>query len=101
MKTTAVSSKSYFVAVVLSSVFGILGVHFFYLGRFLHGVVDLGLSICGLWFIVTGQPFIGASFLFVDWLHTLVVTIRLLIGIEHDGEGKRIPYPGQRVQELE
>ena len=40
-----VSPKSYVWAVCLVGIFGTLGVHHFYLGRWVHGMFDLGLVI--------------------------------------------------------
>jgi len=42
-----VSPKSYGVAVCLSTIFGVLGIHHFYLGRYLHGLLDVTMTIGG------------------------------------------------------
>lgn len=92
------SSKNYAVAVILSGIFGILGVHHFYCGRHLHGFIDLALSIGGfyyLWF--SDMQYIGIILLAIDAIHTLIVTIQLLIGAYRDGDGKIIAYPGQQL----
>jgi TM2 domain-containing membrane protein YozV len=39
------SSKKYSTAVCLSGIFGIIGIHHFYLGRWMHGIVDLSMTI--------------------------------------------------------
>ena len=101
---TETSDKSYAVAVCLAAVFGVLGIHHFYLGRLLHGIFDLGLSIAGFTLIVMGQSealiMTGAILLGIDVLHTLYVTFKLLVGEYNDGQGKLVTYPGQkRIQE--
>ncbi|HUF74056.1 MAG TPA: NINE protein [Gammaproteobacteria bacterium] len=91
------SNKSYAVAVALSGVFGVAGVHHFYLGRYIEGTIDFSLLVATIYFFVTGQ--IGWAILFgvVDALHTFVITIMLLTGSFKDGKGKVICYPGQRL----
>jgi len=89
------SKKSYGTAVALSGIFGILGIHHFYLERWGMGIFDLGLSIIGLTLILLGNPW-GMLFLLVDFIHTIFVTVKLLIGDYKDGYGKIIPYPGQK-----
>ena len=61
------SSKSYAVSVCLVGVFGTVGVHHFYLGRWLHGAFDLSLVI------------MTVGFLFIFWPLS-VVTLDILIG---------------------
>ncbi len=91
------SPKDYVVAVALSGVFGILGIQHFYLGRYLEGTCDLGLSITGYYFLMTGEVGLGILALFIDGIHTIVVTIMLLTGSFRDGDGHRVCYPGQRL----
>ena len=91
------SSKKYVVAVCLSAVFGILGIHFFYLERYAIGLMDLLLSIAGLHFLFAGQVALGIGLLAVDFLHRLIVTIMLLSGSCRDGRGDLVCYPGQRL----
>ncbi|MGH7830824.1 MAG: NINE protein [Candidatus Binatia bacterium] len=88
-----VSKKRYAVAVILSAVFGIFGIHFFYLGRIGYGLLDLGLSLFAIYLFFDGQLIGAVIVAAIDYLHS-VVTFRLLTGNEYDGEGKRIPYPG-------
>ena len=90
-----ISRKKYSVAVVLSGVFGVVGVHHFYLGRPLTGLFDVGLTIAFIYFFAIGQPLWGAGFLIADIAHSLVVTIQLLIGAYRDGDGAVVAYPGQ------
>lgn len=90
-----ISRKSYGAAVCLSAVFGVLGIHHFYLGRHLHGLFDLGLTASFIYFFAIDRAIIGLIFLVVDVLHTLIVTIQLLVGAYRDGEGGIVAYPGQ------
>lgn len=104
MGQTAFSEKRYAVAVILSAIFGVLGVHHFYLGRWGHGLFDLFLTFGGLALIIVGGfpwVFLGIAMLIVDGIHTFVVTIRLLIGEYRDGRGLKVPYPGQEKQNIE
>lgn len=91
------SEKSYLVAVCLSAIFGVMGVHHFYLGRYLEGLFDFGLFVATLYFYFTGQLVWAFAFLAVDYLHTFIITIMLLTGSFRDGKGKTICYPGQRL----
>jgi len=93
----AASRKSYATAVILSSVVGFLGVHHFYLGRWLEGVVDLGLTVGWISCFARGEPILGILFLIADFGHSFVVTIMLLTGNFRDGEGRRVCYPGQQL----
>jgi len=91
------SEKSYVVAVCLSGIFGVIGVHHFYLGRYIEGTIDFSLFVATLYFFFSGQ--IGWAILFavVDGLHTFIITIMLLTGSFRDGAGRLICYPGQRL----
>ncbi len=91
------SDKNYGVAVALSGVFGLLGIHHFYLGRFFHGLVDLSLTLTGVYFLMGEQEVLGWSILAVDYIHTIVVMIMLLIGAYKDSQGKFVAYPGQKI----
>lgn len=91
------SERSYGVAVSLSAIFGILGVHHFYLGRIAHGLFDLSLSISGFTFLAMDRPIPAIVLLGIDWLHTIVVTFQLLVGAYRDGQGRLVTYPGQRI----
>ena len=94
-----ISPKKYSTAVVLSGLFGILGIHFFYIGRIGYGLFDLVLSLTAAYLFITGE--IGAALLVLalDYIHTVVVTFRLLTGKEVDGQGRRILYPGQKIED--
>lgn len=94
------SDKSYGAAVALCMIFGVVGIHHFYIGNVVHGFVDLGLFIVGFSLVLfSGEPsmiFLGAMLILADVIHTFVVTILLFIGKVKDGEGRLIAYPGQR-----
>lgn len=91
------SDKSYAVAVILSGIFGMLGIQHFYLGRWGEGVLDLGLSFAWLYAFAVGQPLAAWGFFCLDLLHTVVVTYLLLVGKFKDGQGKPVTYPGQQA----
>ena len=95
------SPKSYGVAVALSGIFGVVGIHHFYLGNILHGLIDAGLLLTGVAFIGAGETnadsgFIafGVLLLLIDVLHTLIVTYRLIAGKQKDGHGRLVVAPG-------
>ena len=92
----AISSKKYSTAVVLSAVFGVIGIQHLYLRRWGEAALDIGLTMTALFFLTIGsEPLIGAAVLGLDILHTTVVTTLLLIGKFRDGAGKIVAYPGQ------
>ena len=93
-----VSTKSFAVAVSLCGVFGLAGIHHFYLGNILHGIFDLGLLIVGLVLISSADgslATIGGLLLFIDFLHTIFVMYYLFTGKTKDGAGRLVVYPGQ------
>jgi len=92
------SPKSYVVAVCLSGIFGMLGIHHFYLGRWLHGLVDISMTISAFLLIVFKHPVPGFLLLFVDFIHALIITIMLLTGAYKDGDGDLVMYPGQLLK---
>ncbi len=91
------SEKSYVVAVCISAVFGVMGVHHFYLGRYIEGTIDFSLFVATLYFYFTGQLGWAALFFIADALHTFIITIMLLTGTFKDGKGYTICYPGQKL----
>jgi TM2 domain-containing membrane protein YozV len=91
------SPKKYSTAVILSAVFGFVGVQHFYLGRLSEGLLDLGLTFAWLYCFATAQFLLGAAFLIADIVHALAVTIMLLTGNFRDGGGHVVCYPGQRL----
>jgi hypothetical protein len=91
------SNKSYAVAVCLSAIFGVMGIHHFYIGRYLEGMVDFTLFVLTMYFWFTGQLGLAALFFIIDGIHTFIITIMLLTGSFKDGEGRIICYPGQKI----
>ena len=91
------SEKSYGVAVCLSAIFGVMGIHHFYIGRYLEGVIDFALFVATLYFYFSGQLLWAVLFFAIDGLHTFIITIMLLTGTFKDGKGNYICYPGQRL----
>ncbi|MDO6638933.1 MULTISPECIES: NINE protein [Shewanella] len=100
MTDSVKSEKNYAVAVILSGIFGVLGIHHFYCGRISHGVFDLSLAIVGLTlmqFEDVTLALLGLGLIVIDVIHTIVVTFMLLVGSYRDGKGKLITYPGQKL----
>jgi TM2 domain-containing membrane protein YozV len=93
------SDKKYGLAVCLCAVFGVLGIHHFYLGRWAHGLLDFSMTIAGFGFLIVDKPVIGFIILGIDYLHTLVITILLLIGSYKDGRGNLVCFPGQKINQ--
>ena len=94
----AVSPKSYGVAVALSMIFGVVGVHHFYLGNWLHGLLDFSMLVIGVVCVSSNSSSLvlfGGVLLLIDVLHTIVVTYLLFVGKCRDGQGRLVPYPGQ------
>ena len=86
-----VSRKKYGVAVGLCGVFGMLGIHHFYIGNILHGVFDLSLLIIGIVLFSTSEyGGLGALLLVIDFIHTAVVFFRLITESQKDSYGKII-----------
>ena len=85
----------------MSGIFGLLGIHHFYLGRWFHGIADFSMTIGGVILIGTGFDLIGILILGNDVIHTLIVTILLLVGAYKDGEGNVVTYPGQNLKETD
>ncbi len=92
------SSKSYAIAVSLSAIFGVIGVHHFYLGRYLEGIFDFSLFVATLYCYVTGNILWAIAYFVIDSLHTFIITIMLLTGSFKDGKGRYVCYPGQKLQ---
>ena len=96
------SEKSYGTAVCFSGVFGLLGIQHFYLGRYMLGFLDLGLSVAALLFIYLGEStqsiIFGMILLVMDIIHSVYVLVKLLAGEYEDGEGRLVMYPGQKIR---
>lgn len=90
------SDKSYGAAVALAGIFGMLGIHHFYLGNVLHGLFDLGLSIIGITLItISASPMLillGVLMLVIDFFHTIYVFYKLIVGEWHDSRGKLVTF---------
>jgi len=95
------SSKKYATAVCLSGVFGLLGIHHFYLGRWFHGIIDFSMTTGAVILIGMGMDFVGALLLGIDVIHTFIVTILLLVGAYKDGGGNVVTYPGQVINKTD
>lgn len=91
------SEKSYVTAVVLSAIFGVVGIHHIYVERWGMFILDFGLLVATIYFYINGQLAIAAAFFLIDLVHTVIVTYQLFVGQYRDGAGKIIPYPGQKI----
>lgn len=91
------SEKNYIVAVCLSGIFGVIGIHHFYLGRYVEGIIDFSMFCLSIYFYSTGQLLWAVLFFVADYLHTFIITIMLLIGAFKDGKGHVVCYPGQKL----
>jgi TM2 domain-containing membrane protein YozV len=89
------STKNYAVAVIFAAVFGIFGIHYFYIGRTAIGLVDLSLSVVAFMCLIQGMILHAVFLFFIDMLHSIYATYKLFTGQEYDGDGKLITYPGQ------
>lgn len=85
-------------SVALCSVFGLAGVHHFYLGNILHGLFDLGLLVAAL-ILINGYDemlvLLGRFLFIVDIFHSGAVMYLLFTGRTEDGRGRLVVYPGQ------
>ena len=91
------SEKSYTIAVVLSAVFGVIGIHHFYCNRIGMGLFDFGLFVLMLYFFIIGNSMVAYIILLLDLIHTIIVTYQLLTGQYKDGDGKIISFPNQKL----
>lgn len=91
------SEKSFATAVILSGIFGLMGIHHFYVKRWAMGFLDLGLFAVTLYFYATFQLGLALIFFAIDLVHTVLVTYQLLTGQYKDGDGKYVCYPGQPI----
>ena len=84
------SPKSYGTAVALCGVFGVLGIHHFYLEDYWHGLADIALVILALTFLFQG--FDGWFFLtlLLDGIHTIVIFYYLIVEKWRDGQGRPV-----------
>ena len=86
------SPKSYFISVCFAGIFGTLGLHHFYLGRWLHGTFDLTMAILTVVFIFIFSP-IAVLLAITDIVHTAYFTYKLIIGEYKDGSGRTVSLP--------
>jgi TM2 domain-containing membrane protein YozV len=91
------SEKSYVTAVILSGIFGIVGIHHLYVERWGMFILDFGLFVATLYFYINGQFVLAAILFLLDLIHTVIVTFLLLVGKYRDGSGKLVTYPGQKI----
>ena len=82
-------------------IFGLLGIHHFYLKNWLHGIFDLSLFVTAYWLFLTatsgGVLALAVGLLVVDLTHTVFVMYFLFSGQCRDGDGQLVLYPGQRA----
>lgn len=90
MTETEKSPKSYGVAVSLCGIFGVLGVHHFYLGDYLHGFADLGLFIFAIVMFSQGYVGVATLALLLDGLHSIVIFYYLIVEKWRDGQGRPV-----------
>ena len=86
------SPKSFAVSVCLAAIFGTLGVHHFYLRRWLHGALDLSLVIMTVGFLVMFWP-LSVLTLILDVIHTVYFMYKLIVGEYRDGAGRFVSIP--------
>lgn len=86
------SEKSYGVAVTLCGVFGTVGIHHFYIGNWLHGLIDLAMFVAFVLLYMNDSIIAAIAVLLVDLLHTLYVFYKLIVGEQHDGRGRLITW---------
>ena len=84
------SPKSYGIAVSLCGVFGVLGIHHFYLEDYLHGFADLGLFVLAMVFFAQGNAGLGVLVLLLDALHSVVIFYYLIVEKWRDGQGRPV-----------
>ena len=88
------SRKSYVTAVCLAAIFGTVGIHHFYVGRWLHGLFDLSLLVAAGIFFLSSAWILAGLFFFVDVVHNTYFVYKLIIGEYRDGSGRLIRIPG-------
>ncbi|MEJ6477505.1 MAG: TM2 domain-containing membrane protein YozV [Paracoccaceae bacterium] len=84
------SPKSYGVAVVLCGIFGVMGIHHFYLEDYLHGIADLALFVLAIWLFAQGNVGMATLVILVDALHSVIIFYYLIIEKWRDGQGRPV-----------
>ena len=92
MSPTKSSPKSYVASVCLAGIFGTLGVHHFYLGRWYHGTFDLALAILAVSFLFIYWQ-LSVVALILDVIHTVYFMYKLIVGEYRDGKGHLVRIP--------
>ncbi|WP_120499539.1 NINE protein [Roseovarius sp. EL26] len=87
MSEIAKSPKSYGVAVALCGIFGVIGIHHFYLKDYVHGLADLGLLVLCVVFAMNNNVGLFFLALGLDALHTIIVFYLLIVEKWRDGDG--------------
>lgn len=85
-------------AVALCGVFGLAGIHHFYLGNILHGIFDLGLLVSAVFLMNSYDGLLalfGGLLILIDAIHSGVVMYLLFTGRTSDARGRLVVYPGQ------
>lgn len=82
-----VSSKSKFIAFILALFFGWIGLHNFYMGHTLRGLMQIALQVVCLVTLILG---IGLLIEIPFFLWVFVEIIMILCGAATDGEGRKI-----------
>ena len=92
------SDKSYVTAAVLAGIFGVIGIHHFYVGRWGHGLFDLSMMVLGIITITSANGFSalmasGILLLLLDLIHTVYFMYKLIVGEYKDGTGSFVGIP--------
>lgn len=92
-----ISNRNYVVSVILSAIFGVVGIHHFYLQRWAMGIFDFLLFVTTVYFYAQGNFTVAVVFFIADVVHTIIVTYQLMVGQYRDGNGNLVTYPGQKI----
>lgn len=84
------SPKSYGIAVTLCGVFGVLGIHHFYLEDYAHGAADLGLFVLAVFLFSQGSLGLAAVAMLLDAVHSIIIFYYLIIEKWRDGQGRPV-----------
>jgi TM2 domain-containing membrane protein YozV len=84
------SSANYGTAIILCGIFGVIGIHHFYLRNFLHGIIDLGMFLLFLFLMMDGREGLAYMVLLTDAVHTVFVFYLLITEQARDGSGRLV-----------